>query len=372
MGEAPEPTAGYLESRRILAHAQNSNIADRRRVPERAFSAILSLTRRKVLLDSGNLILDKFKGSLLGCAVGDAMGAPIEGLSAARIRNDYGTVTGYLDTGYGAGRLTDDTQMTIVLAQAIIEIGFFWKNHVALKFASWMERSDEGIREASGVCQACASACRSISMGVDPDRSGVSSACCGAAMRASPIGLRYFAQHEELKQKAVEQASITHTDSKALAGSAAVAYTVARGIASENVPEPRSLLQDVASFVSDIDLETASKIEKLADYVGLPSEEGFRYTGTDSPAIETVPAALLSFLQTPEDPLGVLVTSVNAGGKTGSIASISGAMCGAFNGAARIPSGLLAGLEGKRYIELLAFRLYTLTPAADKKWGLRP
>src|SRR5258706_5324542 len=60
------------------------------------------------------------RGSLLGVAIGDAMGAPCEGLSAAAIRHDYGIITGFLsEEAVG----TDDTDFTIFNAHIILNYG---------------------------------------------------------------------------------------------------------------------------------------------------------------------------------------------------------------------------------------------------------
>jgi len=60
------------------------------------------------------------RGCLLGAAVGDAMGAPCEGLSAAEIRDRYGVVTGFV-TDRSSG--TDDTDFTLFNAHILLTYG---------------------------------------------------------------------------------------------------------------------------------------------------------------------------------------------------------------------------------------------------------
>ncbi len=100
--------------------------------------------------DDRALILDRFKGTLVGCAVGDALGAPVEGMPSTVIAEIYGRVTDFLDERFGAGRVTDDTQMTVSLAQSFIEIGRFDLEHAAFKLGRWMQFSDRGVKEARG------------------------------------------------------------------------------------------------------------------------------------------------------------------------------------------------------------------------------
>ena len=313
-------------------------------------------------------VLDKFKGTLLGCAVGDALGAPLEGLSAEAIKKRYGPVTDFIDERFGAGMVTDDTQMTVTLAQAIIEMGRFYKDHAAFKFGRWMAASDKGVKEARGVGTASATACRRLYQGASPEESGVDSAGCGAAMRTSPLGLRYYNDLKTLKKTAVEQAKITHTDPEAAAGAAAIAFAVALGVTEDGELDRLSFIQKTADFVAPINKEMAGKIGGLSDYLSAGPEEGFAYTGNGGYVMETVPGALLSFLLSPLEFEQTVVTAINAGGDTDSLGAMAGAVSGSFNGASGVPDRWKAGVEGMEYLESLAVRLYTLTPAGKPKY----
>jgi len=311
--------------------------------------------------------VEKFKGTLLGCACGDALGAPIEGMPQMLIRKRYGVVKDFLDERFGTGKITDDTQMTVCLAQSIIEFGRFERDHAAYRFAVWMENSDKKIKEARGVGMACATACRRLYKGESPDKSGVDSAGCGAAMRASPIGLRYFNDPEMLKKTSIEQALITHKNSKAVAGAVAVAYSVALGIKDFGNLDKEWFIDEISKITSDIDSEFSRKIRGLSKCLDSPIEEGFAYTGNGGYVMETVPGALLSFLYKPYDLEEAIINSVNAGGDTDSLGAITGAISGAFNGIEKIPDRWKENVEGRSYIEGLAEKLYTLSPAYQHK-----
>ena len=65
---------------------------------------------------------DKIRGVLYGVAVGDAPGAPVEFMSAERIKAEHGRVTEMLGGGWlniSPGEVTDDTQMTLCVARGI-------------------------------------------------------------------------------------------------------------------------------------------------------------------------------------------------------------------------------------------------------------
>ncbi len=72
---------------------------------------------------SGNRQLaDKFSGCLLGGAVGDAMGRPVEFLSIEDIRESYGAdgILNFEETSGAAGVITDDTQMSLFTAEGLL------------------------------------------------------------------------------------------------------------------------------------------------------------------------------------------------------------------------------------------------------------
>jgi len=65
---------------------------------------------------------DRFVGCLLGGAVGDALGWPVEFLSMAEIRRKFGPegIRDFVQTAGGIGAITDDTQMTLFTAEGLI------------------------------------------------------------------------------------------------------------------------------------------------------------------------------------------------------------------------------------------------------------
>ncbi|MFC5822779.1 ADP-ribosylglycohydrolase family protein [Nonomuraea insulae] len=69
-------------------------------------------------------VLDRVRGCLLGGAIGDALGAPIEFQSLREIRREHGAegITGYVTTWRGrTGLITDDTQMTLFTVEGLLE-----------------------------------------------------------------------------------------------------------------------------------------------------------------------------------------------------------------------------------------------------------
>ncbi len=173
---------------------------------------------------------DQYRGVLFGCAIGDALGAPVEGWAAAEIAMAHGgPLKSFLPGGYGAGAFTDDTQLTMALAEALLEGGCFDLEEIACAFGRWMRLRDEGAREVRGRDGDSATAGRRLYNGVPGNLSAVDSAGSGAASRAAPIGLLRCGT-ETTVEAAVLQAMLTHADPRALAGAAAVAVAVSHAL----------------------------------------------------------------------------------------------------------------------------------------------
>jgi ADP-ribosyl-[dinitrogen reductase] hydrolase len=85
-------------------------------------SADCVLVASPASLKAGPALHARIRGCLLGGAVGDALGAPVEFLSLAEIRRRFGP-DGIRDYAHAYGRLgaiTDDTQMTLFTAEGLL------------------------------------------------------------------------------------------------------------------------------------------------------------------------------------------------------------------------------------------------------------
>jgi len=94
-------------------------------------------------LQSAMDMLDRFRGCLLGAAVGDALGMPTEGYTAEEIRVRFGIVEemmpspeGHFHFGLQAGQFTDDTEETLLLAESI-DRGFLAFHVINSQTSSW-------------------------------------------------------------------------------------------------------------------------------------------------------------------------------------------------------------------------------------------
>jgi len=85
---------------------------------------------------------DRFRGALLGLAVGEALGAPAEFLTAAQIVEKYGFISEMLGGGIydvAPGESVDATEMMLCLAESLADVGGFDPENVIERYRFWFE-----------------------------------------------------------------------------------------------------------------------------------------------------------------------------------------------------------------------------------------
>jgi len=79
---------------------------------------------------------NRFRGALIGTMIGVAFGMPVEGYTASMIKQQYGTLNELLPARLGQRTYTDDTQMTIGVAEAFLSsLGEIHLDSIAARFA---------------------------------------------------------------------------------------------------------------------------------------------------------------------------------------------------------------------------------------------
>jgi len=308
-------------------------------------------------------LLDRFRGSLLGVAVGDALGMPTEGYTAREIKTKFGMVRemmpapeGHFHSGLLAGQFTDDTEETLLLAESLVEASGFSPDRFAEKLAAWGTAWTQDERLNRGVGFATRSALESLIAGTAWQQSGQAIPTCGSAMRAAPIGLLYHTDLNIVKSYADLQSLPTHTSAAARAAAVAVAVGVAL---SFNGFSKDMILRNAASQACRLDAEFAERLLWIGTLLDLPPEDALSLIRNSPLAAETVPAAFYCFLKF--GPQEALIMAASSGGDTDTIASIAGSLFGAALGPSWILESWLAALEGKERIENAASALFELS-----------
>jgi ADP-ribosylglycohydrolase len=277
-------------------------------------------------------------GSLLGTAVGDALGLPYEGLSRRRAARLFGEPDRYRLLPR-RGMVSDDTEHACMTAQALTasagDIDAFARQ-LARRLRWWL------LALPAGTGLATLKATLKLCVGVPPSRSGVFSAGNGPAMRSPILGAAV--DNLDLLRRLVRASTrITHTDPKAEYGAWAVA--MAARLASRGEPvEPHGYLDELRRSLAGepadefLDLvgravqsrENGESTEAFADSLGLQR-------GVSGYVYHTVPVVLHAWLSHPADFRAAVQAVIRLGGDTDSTAAIVGGIVGSAVGKDGIP-----------------------------------
>ena len=298
----------------------------------------------------------RFRGALVGSAVGDALGAPVEGCTIEEVGSFY-------ENGWELkSHYTDDTEMMIGVAESLIEKHGFDGADMARKFIrnyhAWRHYGP-GTRAVLKWLKA------GEHWEVASKRvfNGEGSYGNGAAMRIAPIGLFYHDDVDTLWEIAHKASHITHSHVLGKEGAAIQAYSVALALRGQR----EGLLTCLGARIKEgIYRNKISKIERLMD---ADRELLIEELGNDEAAFNSVPTAIYSFLRFHSFYESV-VYAVSLGGDTDTIGAMTGAISGAYYGEEAIPQEWLTALakaedeggkvKGLRYIEWLADELYRI------------
>jgi len=298
--------------------------------------------------------LRQAKGVIYGLAIGDALGRPTEFMTLPEIKSKYGA-SGITDLPDPA-LFTDDTQMSVAVAEALIEAGgediASIMAAVERQFVKWCH-SPENNRAPGN---ACLKGVAAMEAGVHWSKSGVDhSKGCGSAMRAAPIG--YLYQNDPEKMKAVAHATGMCTHGHPTADAACIGAACLVKLALDAV-EPLKMIPELLSFTSGISDEFDRAISKIYGCIEWDDpEEALQYLGEGWIGEEAAALALYCFLKSPGDYRRVVTRAANTNGDSDSIACIAGSISGACLGADAIPGDWIRRIEKSDYLNRLAERL---------------
>lgn len=313
-------------------------------------------------------MLDRFAGALLGTAVGDALGMPVEGWDPADIQARFGTLRDMIEARSGRGRYTDDTEMMIALAESLIRSGGVDEADLGRSFVEncHPERGyGWGTSQVLALMRAEVPG-REAALRVFPGGSFGN----GSAMRVAPLGLFYFRRTELLRDAAYTQSDVTHAHPLAREGSYLQALAVAwlAGHEHGSVFCPLAFTARLGSAVSHETPSFARAFGLIESFLRKPPpmRQVADRLGHDSRVIRSQPTALYAFLAHAESFEEAVAYAVNLGGDADTLGAMAGALAGAFHGAQAIPRRWLESLEngekGRDYILALARELLETSP----------
>ena len=285
-------------------------------------------------------------GSLLGTAVGDAIGLPYEAMSARRAARLLGSPDRHRFV-FGRGMGSDDTEHTVMVAQALIASGAepaAFAHDLGWRMRWWL------LGLPAGIGFATMRALIKLWLGFGPHRSGVFSAGNGPAMRSAIVGAA-IDDEKAMRQLVSICTRITHTDPKAEYGALAVALA-AHLVARQESVGAEAYARHLAKILPD-DAPARELLELIDRAIASASAGHVTETfvrslgcrhGVTGYVYATVPAAIHAWLKHPGDYEAAIGEIVACGGDTDTTAAIVGGIVGSGVGKSGIPPEWIDGL----------------------------
>ena len=346
-------------------------------------------SQRSPLIDSDASLSDHYTASLLGGAIGDALGSAVEFMSHAQILDRFGPggITDYAEAYGGKGKITDDTQMTLFTAEGLlrgqmrgVSKGIAGFDHtVANAYLRWLatqgyecrtvtvekdgwlfQQPELHSQRAPGMT--CLSALRDYPG--FPEIAGNDSKGCGGVMRVAPVGLFWRSFNgsfglERVFEDGCMCAGLTHGHPSGYLTGGVLAIVIFELL------NEKTLLDALATAKTFLVAErgheeTLAALDKAVElsHSDKPHQTAICELGEGWVAEEALAISVYCALVAKNFEQGI-VLAVNHDGDSDSTGAITGNVLGAMHGTNVIPQRWLEPLELRGVIEAVASDLWT-------------
>ncbi|CAF1272162.1 unnamed protein product [Rotaria sordida] len=341
-------------------------------------------------LNYKNDLLSRIQGSLVGLAIGDALGAPVEFRpNSFLLHNPVSDMQDGGTWGLQAGQWTDDASMALCLAASLISKGSFDGYDQLLRYKGWHRK---GYMSSTGTCFDIGAATRQAinefenrqrqsaqilqkKLGIIiPDDSldkqigeklsqvnfnvecGTKNAAGnGPLMRLAPIPLFYYRSESDAIQNAANSVKLTHGDKKAIDTCQFYSALIWNAINGKTKDELLSSKFYRQHFKKDFDQDLMTIINGSYKNKKNGYKDGIRGTGF---ILNSLEAALWAFYNDEDSFEKGVLLAVNLGDDTDTTGAIYGQLAGAYYGIEGIPKHWRDKLFQKDFIITLANGLY--------------
>jgi len=297
--------------------------------------------------------LDRMRGTLLGLAVGDALGAAVE----FRPPGSFEPVTGYRGGGphdLAPGEWTDDTSMALALADSIAKKGWDPDDQMR-RYLRWYESGVYSVNEhCFDIGNTTIAALLRFKATGDAWASGDRSehaAGNGSIMRLAPVPIHFASlfpnRLAELVGRATESSLTTHASPQCVSASIYMTLVLCgliHGHAREEVLDPgwkpMREVRQTAPFHPEIAEVVAGSFRRKRPPAIIGSGD----------VAKTLEAALWAF-EGATDFRGAVLRVVNLGNDADTTGAVCGQLSGAYWGDSGIPPEWLEGLARREMIE---------------------
>lgn len=344
---------------------------------------------------------DRFTATMLGLALGDTLGMPVEGWKRKQIQKYVGRITypispvlvygkadelitrdefgplKYYTQDFQRGQYTDDTILSKALAESLVEVGNFNIFDIAKRqVAEYTKRLRADGTVFGGFGKTTSDAFKRLLVGVSPLESGVIGGPGNApAMKIAPLGMFmaardvYGDEYREGLRWAELVGGMTHLDPRSVASGivqAHAVYTILHDCTRDEfidscVEVCQKYEQPVSALFSLWQKGSLyDRLHWIQDHKDTSTDEAHKVLGSNSNVFCSYPFALFMFQKYWDSPLEGLIETVNYGGDCDTTGSMYGALAGAKNGTTIFPEEWLTVLEGRKELEELGRKLYSL------------
>lgn len=325
---------------------------------------------------SDERVKDRIRGLIFGAACANSLGGASVGLKYRDISGFRSSgITGVRDFAdalaksgvpdHKAGELLADSLLGLALADSLISTsGRFDEADLRQRFGQLLE-CDHFLKTSPGA--ACLTGLRKMVDGAEPAETGAESIHPNVAARVFAAGaLPGGARSDEPIDVAIRQAKMSHGDLRAVASAAVIADSIRYFIAGgklEDAEQVRAYVSHEFGVAEKIDERFAENWDDVApdlDYANPPDDLPYSLINVEPTITELVPTAVGIFLIFRHDPEEAICAAARSGGDTDTVATIVGALSGAYHGASRLPERWTEKIKDREKLDEVASHLAAL------------
>lgn len=298
---------------------------------------------------------NKFRGILLGLAVGDAMGGPLEFMSNNQVQIKHGNVTGMIGGGWlhlRPGQYTEDTILMMAVAESLMEYRELKLDDITKRYLKWYRGNPQDIGQVMRATMALIYQGHNIEIASAKAHEEMSGPTDDSdpLPRSVPLALLYFDLPSRLMQETVRAVKLTHFDKKVISSAVTLNLLLSRILNGET--DRNKITQQVAQILDENELGLYNMLPDIGN-------KKIQELRSSSRVQDTLETAFWALWKT-KSYRDAIVTVINMGGDADTIGAITGALAGAYYGEEGIPEQWLKSLEDKNIITGFANRLYKM------------
>lgn len=296
------------------------------------------------------VLRDRFRGTLLGLAAGEALGTPAEFLTAEQVVERYGVITEMIGGGVydvAPGEITDASEMMLCLGRSLADNGGFEPEDIMERYGAWLESQP---RHVSLTVRAALISYRSgTHWDVASRRAfeilGGPTAGNGSLIRCAPVALLYCTDAAQRHEVSHRESTLTHFDR--LAGMSCAAF---------NDLVTAALYGDLAGGAPVIARAFDDEDKRVAAVLRDTPDAEAEEVVSSSFVLDTLQTALWTVLHAADFEHAVTM-AVNMGNDATAAGAVTGALAGAVSGESGIPARWLEALTVRDEVVAVADRL---------------